>query len=231
MKVTQNTLISDLKNITTSGSNPIDYRIEDSQFAYWCDQARSTLISQALQKRQDISDIWLQPITCLDMIQVDPSECCEVDTGCKVLRTELRLPATIETMGDNSIVRVEDNMGNPIARSKPFYSKYDKYSKYASSIPQWIFKNGYIYVLNNDFISQINVIGLWDSPSELAAFTNCEGSTCFNKNSDYPCSLKMAEQIVDYVLKKKVYPFIQLPQDTTNDSSDRFNTPPTTNLK
>jgi len=33
----------------------------------------------------------------------------------------------------------------------------------------------------------------------------------------------MAEQIVDMVLKKKVYPYLQSPQDTTNNSNDSFN--------
>jgi len=220
MKVTYNTIRSDLRNLATSGSNPIDFRIEDSQIDYWIDQVRSDLIAKDIQKRKDLSNSWIQTISCLDLIQVDKSECCEIETDCVILRTEEKLPKTIETNAENTIIRVTTNSGNLISRISEFESKYEGHSKYTTNKPKWFEKNGYIYVINSDFINKINVDGIFENPSDLARFTSCSGSTCFDINSDYPCSMRMASTITDIVLKTKIFPYLQIPQDNTNDASN-----------
>jgi len=111
MALTVRKIISDIRNIATSGSNPIDFRIEDSQILFWVNETRSMLISQAVKKREDINDSWLQQITCLPLISVDKSQCCEITTDCNILRTEVALPDTVDTSSDNFIVRVETDNG------------------------------------------------------------------------------------------------------------------------
>jgi hypothetical protein len=88
-------MVSDIREMATSGSDPINFRIEDSQIAMWCDQIRSKLAAQDIAKRKSISTVLLQTIPCQTLIQVDRSECCNISTGCKVLRTENQLPRTI----------------------------------------------------------------------------------------------------------------------------------------
>lgn len=233
--LTQSKIAADIENIATSGSLPTDYRIERAQILFWIDEIRAVLIAQDIGKRKDISDTWIQPITCLNLIEVDKSECCEVTTDCKIIRTELTIPSTIETNSDNSIVRITDNLGNIISRTNVFEVNYNEYSKYSKNNTKWYFKNDYIYVLINDLeevtIESINVYGIWESPSELRNYISCGGNTCFDANTTYPCSFKMANDITNIILKTKIYPFIQLPQDTTNDNSDRFNNTPPNNLK
>jgi hypothetical protein len=65
MSLTTAKLVSDIRNIASSGSNPVEFKIEDSQILFWCNEVRSTLISQAIQKKQDLTDLWIQSITCL----------------------------------------------------------------------------------------------------------------------------------------------------------------------
>lgn len=230
MGITASHIRADIANIATSGSNPTDYRIEDNQIYFWIDEIRAMLISQDIQKRKDFTDVWIQPITCLSLIEVDNSECCEIETNCKILRTELTIPNTIETNGDNLIVRVTDNSGNIISKTSIYEVQYNDYSKYAKNKIKWYFKNNYIYVLVSKnievTIENINVYGIWDRPQELSNYVNCGGNSCYSNTSSYPCSMKMANDITNIVLKTKVYPFIQLPQDTTNDSRDTFNTQP-----
>lgn len=220
--MTANHIISDIKNIATSGSNPIDFRISDRQIAFWIDEFRATLISQALDKRQDVSDIWIQPISCLSLVSVDKSECCEVTTDCEVLRTELQLPNTIESKGDNTILRVVAPNGDLISKTTVYAVPYSGNSKYVKNKNKWYLKNGYIYIINEEpvLLDYITVYGIWDTPSDLTSFTACDGGTCYSYTDNYPCSKRMAETITDMVLKKKVYPFIQLPQDTTNNSNN-----------
>lgn len=227
--MTAREILSDIRNLSTSGANPENFRIEDSQLLFWIDETRSTLIAQSLQKRPDINDTWLQTLSCLDLIQVDKSECCEIETGCQILRTELQLPDTVDNNQDNLIIRVEDSIGDIISRSNNFKNKYSNYTRYTTNKPKWFLKNNYIYIINSDFLTNINVTAIFERPSELAAYTSCGGNACYTTTSEYPCSLKMASVISDIILKTKVYPFIQTPRDITNDNSDNFSNPNTKN--
>lgn len=230
MALTANKLVSDIRNIASSGSNPVEFRIEDSQILFWCNEVRANLIAQQVQNRKDISDTWLQSITCLELEQADRSECCEITTKCTILRTVRELPDTLETSADNFIVRVEDPMGNIIAKTTAFEEKYLKHSKYTADKKRWFFKNNRLYIINEDLLDTINVWAIFEDPTELKNYVSCDGSTCFNWDATYPCSLKMANDITNIVLKTKIYPFIQMPQDNTNDANNTTNTPNTKNI-
>lgn len=230
MAITANKLVSDIRNIATSGSNPVEFRIEDSQVLFWCNEIRSKLIAQQVQNRKDISDTWLQPLTCLALEQVDKSECCELETDCMILRTVRQLPDTIETAGDNFIVRVEKPNGDIIAKTNAFEEKYNKYNKYVKNKIRWFLKNNYIYIVNETFLETINLWAVFEDPTDLKEFISCNGSTCFDWEGTYPVSMKMATDITDIVLKTKVYPFLQLPQDNTNDANNTTVQPNTKNI-
>lgn len=227
MKATYNTLRSDIRNMATSGSNPIDFRIPDSQIDFWVDQTRSKLISQSIQKRKDITTVWVQILPCLELQHVDKSECCDLPSNCKVLRTVLQIPRTVETSADNCILKVTDSSGNIIPKTTENGAKYDQYNKYTSNQTKWYEKNMYIYIINNDTLSKINVHAIFESPMDLADYESCTGETCFNDNDEYPCSLKMASEITDIVYKTKVIPFMTLPQDNSNDAANITTAPPT----
>lgn len=218
--MTVNQIISDIRNISSSGSNSVEFKIEDSQILFWCNEIRSMLISQAIQKRQDLTDSWIQAITCLQLEQVDASECCEITTDCYILKTIKQLPVTIETNNDNTIVRVTKADGSIIAKSNPFEAVYNKYNKYTGNKSNWYLKNNYLYITNNQLLESINVYGIFENPSDLSNYINCSNNACFGLDSNYPCSLKMASTITDIVLKTKVYPFLQLPADNKNDGAN-----------
>ena len=56
--------VADIRNIADSGKNNYSFRISDEQMAFWFHEVRSMLISQAITKRQDISDVWVQDLSC-----------------------------------------------------------------------------------------------------------------------------------------------------------------------
>lgn len=223
-------IVSDIENIASSGSLPVDFKIDSSQIAFWCNEIRAMLISQAIQKKQDLSDIWIQSITCLDLEQVDASECCELTTGCYLLKTVLPLPITIESWMDNTIIRVVKPNGELIAKSNAFEAVYNKYNKYTGVKSNWYLKNNYLYITNNQLLESITVYGIFEDPSDLSAFIGCSNNTCFGWDSLYPCSLKMANDITNIVLKTKVFPFLQLPTDNKNDGANINEQPNTKGL-
>ena len=178
------------------------------------------LISQAISKRDSLTDSWVQGITCMQLIQVDSSECCFLDTNCKILRTKEKIPTTVETFSDNTIVRITKANGDIISKSNPFEVKYNKFNKYTALKSQWYLQNGYLYIVNEDHLEYINVYAVFENPTELANYINCSKESCFSWDQQYPVSLKMATTITDIVLKTKIYPFLQLPQDTANDAAN-----------
>ena len=220
MAVTLNEIASDIRNTATSGDLTYSFRIEDEQIYYWIHQTRAMLISQAIAKRQDITDNWIQIIKCLEMEEVDASECCLDITNCKILRSVQQLPVTIETAADNSIIRVTTSTGDIISKSNPFEAKYVEYNKWTSKKPQWFIQNNYLYITNFSLVKYVNVYGLFEDPSALAAFNSCDGSSCFDIDNPYPVTNKMANEIAAYIMKAKVVPFMSFKQDDTNDGNN-----------
>lgn len=217
--VTINHLVSDIREIASSGGNPNEFKIQDEQILFWVEEVRSMLISQALNKKDDINDSWIQYISCLEMEQTDSSDCCGELTGCYLLKSKLQLPATIDTWKDNSIVSVATIGGSIISKSNPFRAKFQIDSKYTGKVNSWYLKDNYLYIINNEFLEKIEVAGLFESPSDLKRFSDCSGKACFNNDSSYPVSLSIATQITDIVIKTKVAPFMQFPMDNSNDSN------------
>ncbi len=212
-------LVADIRNIADSGKNNYSFRISDEQIALWVSEVRSKLISQAIAKRQDISDIWVQELSCLELELVDSSDCCFITTDCYILRTKRQLPSTVENYSDNLILRVTSPIGDVISKSNAFEAKYNKYNKYTGPKSQWYLNNGYLYVTNEILLEYINVFAIFEDPEELSDFSSCSSSIgCFSWDSKYPCSLKMADDITNIVMQTKVMTFLQMPHDTTNDS-------------
>lgn len=230
MSLTTSKIVSDIRNIASSGSNPVEFKIEDSQIIFWVNEIRSMLISQAIQKKQDLSDTWVQSITCVELEQVDASECCNVPIGCYILRSKNLIPLTIESWMDNTIIKVTKPTGEIISKSNSFEATYNSYNKYTGVKSNWYLKNGYIYITNEQLLETINIYGIFEDPSDLSSFLSCSGNACFGWDSLYPCSLKMANDITNIVVKTKVFPFLQLPADNKNDAANINEQPNTKGL-
>jgi len=101
-----------------------------------------------------------------------------------------------------------------------FKARYAKYNQFTKASWGWYLQDGYLYVINEQMLTLVNVTGLWSDPSELEDFVNCDDEECWTLDSPYPASLNMAKQITDIVLQTRVYPFMSLMQDTKNDGKD-----------
>lgn len=212
-------IVADARNIANSGKNNYSFRISDEQFAFWVHEIRAMLISQAIGKRQDISDVWIQELPCMELELVDSSDCCFITTDCYILKTKLKVPTTVETALDNLILRVTTPYGDIISKSNPFEAKYNRYNKYSGSKRQWYLNNGYLYITNETLLEYVNIFAIFEDPEELTNYLGCSNVTgCFNWDSKYPCSLKMANDITNIIMQTKVTSFLQMPFDTTNDA-------------
>lgn len=222
MTITQNLIADDVRGIASSGSNPNEFKISDEQIHWWCDEIRAVLISQSLAKKDDVNDTWLQTISCLELEQADEAECCLAETGCYVLKSVKKIPATIDTWKNNWIASVTTASGEPISKSNRYANRYQKYNKYTGNKRYYYLKNDYLYIVNDQVLEFVNVTALFQSPSDLADYVTCENEACFTPDSPYPISANMANQIVDIIIKTKVSVLMNFPGDYENDGSPQI---------
>lgn len=215
--ITAQHIIADIRAIATSGGNSDDFKVSDEQILYWINEIRSMLISQALDKNADVADIWLQTIGCFEMELTDISSCCTVETGCLGLRSVLPVPTTIgDDMSIMSVYTIEGGVINELNKARARYSKYNKFT--GKSIG-WFVRDGHLYLVNDTMIEMVSIAGIWEDPTDLAAYATCDGNACWSVNSEYPVSLKMASQITDIVIKTKIQPMLGFPMDNSNNAS------------
>lgn len=212
-------MIFDILEIASSGGLPNEQTITEEQVLYWIEQTRATLISQALNKRDDVHDSWIQYINCLKLETVDASLCCDVSSDCKVLKSVQQLPSTIDTWKDNWIISVSTMDGSSIPKSNPIKQKYQKYNKYTKSERGWYLKDNYLYIINDVFLEKASIAGIFEFPSDLARFVTCNNQECWTRDSNYPVTMSMASQITDIIIKNKITPFLNFPNDNSNNAN------------
>lgn len=217
--ITSAHLINEVRTIASSAGNSDDFKASDELILHWCNQVRSTLISQAIDKRNDILDIWIQNISCLELELVNSSECCDFDTDCFVLRSIKELPITIETSSKNMIIGVYTLDNQSIDELSVPKARYSKYTKYGAKRTGWYIKNNRLHIINNILLEKVTIAGIWDDPSELGNYISCDNQVCWSVDSIYPASLKMVESIIDIVVKTKCQTMMSFQLDNSNNAS------------
>lgn len=213
-------LIFDILEIASSGSTPNEQAISKELALYWIEQARAILIAQKLNKRDDIHDSWISHINCLEMEQVDASLCCLAPSDCKVLKSVLQLPSTIDTYKDNLILSVRTMDGSSISKSNPIKQKYQQYNKYTKNDPSWVVIDNYLYIINNPYLEMVGIDLIVEYPSDLKRFVECDGESCWSINSTYPVTLSLASEITNIVINTKVKAFMNSPNDNSNNANN-----------
>ena len=216
---TLNHLVYDIKNIIYGGIAPDDANISNRQIAYWVNQIRALLIRQEFSKRTVVHDSYVQFLT-INLENVSTANCTE--TGCTILRSTQALPDTIRRGARNTILSVASLTGTQAyTETTAIRAKWNSYNKYTGGLPRWYVKNGFLYITNTEVIEKLEVGGVFEDPTELGNFMNCDGAACFTWDDEYPISADMAGMITDIILKNKVGPIASnIKGDDTNDAQD-----------
>lgn len=217
--ITAQHIISDIRNITTSSGNSDDSKASDEQILFWINEVRSLLISQAIAKRDTISDAWIMNIPCFALEMKDISDCCTVPTGCYGLRSVLDIPRTIETDAANLIIGVYTMDGEVIDELSRARARYKQYNKYTADKRGWFIKNNKLHIVSDTDLGMVSLSIIPEDPSDLESYPSCAGSPCWSLDSAYPVSLKMAGQITDIVVKTKMQVLMTFPMDNSNNAS------------
>jgi hypothetical protein len=190
---------------------------------------RSLAVRNEYNKKRSI-DPSVQQSFCLGLELVDEHNCCvEVPIGCKILRSVLPIPSAIELHQGPMITSV----GPALITKKRFtlieYSRVPHIGNgrtTGKTVYAFLYDN-YIYVISKDpmvkLLKLITVRGVFEDPSTLKEFTNCDGSgsPCWSPSSPYPMKQWMwayvKPQVVQQLLMKR-----QMPIDDNNDANDNL---------
>ena len=173
-------------------------------------EQRALWIRNEYNKNRSIDPYIIQTLSCLELELVDPIQCCiAVPTNCKVLRTKKKIPNTIEFFFTKGITSV-----GPADILKPRFILID-YSRvpYAGNgrttqkAIYSFFYDGYMYVFSKNSITNllkyITIRGLFEDPTALGDYINCEtNQTCWKPSDMYPINQWMWAYMKPYIIQQ-----------------------------
>lgn len=181
--------------------------------------ARSRVLKNQLSKRNKVSELNYHSI-CMEMIDVDESECACVETGCKVKRTKYQIPSYLH-FSDQSTLKILTIKNKPIAQSQEDCIENDiTYKPGYKNAQVATIRNGYIYVYN----SSIQVIvpkAIWTNPLELLFIQKCTTDNCLSDSKDL---IQISEELMldmFNIATQSLIPSLQLPTNETTDNNEK----------
>jgi hypothetical protein len=199
-------------------------------------EQRALWIRNEYNKNRSIDPYVLQTLSCLELELVDPIQCCvPVPTGCKVLRTKKKIPNTIEFFYTKGIISV----GSPDIMKARFilidYSRvpYVGNGRTTQNAIYTFLYDGYMYVFSKNpshlLLKYITIRGIFEDPTELGDYINCEtNKTCWKPSDPYPINQWMWAYMKPYILQQLMQKGMQVYDDSVNLEDQRADQPMTT---
>lgn len=217
-----NKIIYNIKNLVRGGNQSDNERLTDRQIEYIVNYYRNILIKRDLDKNKSINPDVVQDLGCIDLVLVDPSECCDLDIDCKVLRTSVKIPKTIELNQRNLLTYIGSvDKTHSYSQIDSARVRWSNNNKYISKEPKVYYLNNYIYVLNAKELTKISVRGIFEDPKEAASFSQCNGDPCFTNDSKYPMAEWMLQPMFDMIMKGELKVGAYGRTDEANDASGK----------
>ncbi len=186
---------------------------------FWLNN-RSKLIREDQGKGRSLSNNITQTLPCVPVIEVNASECCDIQTDCTMYRTENPLPKFVELYQKDLITKVSgvDIMSkgwNIIPYHRALYAGSSRWTKNTIKV---FLKNSYLYIMNPPGpLSKISITGVFEDPRDAAQYANCAGTPCYNDDMEFPISSWMIPIIQSMILKNDMRIITANGQDEKGD--------------
>jgi hypothetical protein len=195
-------------------------------------EQRALWLRNEYNKNRSIDPYIIQNLNCLELELVNPIDCCiTVPDGCKVLRTKKQIPNTIEFFFTKGITSV-----GPADIMKPRFILID-YSRVpyagtgrttANAIYSFLY-GGYLYVFSKNpshlLIKYISARGIFEDPTALSEYINCENTSCWKPSDPYPINQWMWAYIKPYIIQQLMQKGTQIQDDAINAEDQRADQP------
>ena len=167
--------INRVQSAYSKGSPSDDTRLSNRLIYSKLRSLRIKAIEQKLNKKQVVSQWCYQPIF-VEMQEVSKHECPElVSETCKVLRSKRAIPQIFTNMVRLQVQSVTSLDGSQSYTETSWENiKYKQGRKYTKDIPEYYFRNGYLYITDKKVLGVISLTALFNDPIEAKNFSdNC----------------------------------------------------------
>ena len=228
--MTLNEIAYNLLNLVRGGRSNHDEHISLDQIKFNIKHYRAVFIRRDFAKNGFNSRHTEQDLGCVELMPVDASKCCNLDTKCPVYRTVKKIPKTIRYNFEEAITYVGDVTG---MKTIPMVSvnmlQWLVYDKYTSKKMKSYMIGDYLYIYNAEGLENINIRGVFEEPKNVALFNECSSGKCYDEAKDaFPIAMDMLNLINKGILDGELKLLSSTFNDTTND---RMQDKPTTPKK
>ena len=216
--MTLNEIAYNILNLVRGGRSSNNDHISLSQIKFNVKYYRAMLIRRDFTRNGIITRHLEQDLGCLELQKVDASKCCNLPVDCAVYRTKKKIPRTVRFSFKDAITHVGDVTGlGTIPMVEPHMVEFLPYDKYTKSQKKAYMIEDYLYVYNADGLKFVNVRGVFEDPEEVALF-DCDGSDCYNDDSEFPIPMDMVQIITSGLMSGELMLLSSSVNDTTNDT-------------
>lgn len=201
----------------SSGRIDDDFLPSYNQLSFIVDYKRAQYIRRDNDKNYFDSDLFYQPLGCLDLEKVDKADCCDIELDCDILRTTVPVPTPLRLKQKLALKVYAIDAQTRFEIILPERSNFLEYSKYPSLTKRvyWM-PDGYIYVPETLSIQAIKVFEILENPSAASTFA-CSGGSCYTDDSNYPCPADMIDLITKDILNTELKALVTIAPDETNN--------------
>jgi hypothetical protein len=207
-----------------------DSNIDDRYIEYLYQIKRSKYLRQDLNNLQRSIDVVITQTLCLEVEEVEATE-CPTDLSCeKILRTVKPIPKPLELHLNVALTSVKPvtKLGVPFSFVTKERAVHFQHSPFKNKIFAFLDNDYHIYFVSTSeslsLLECISITGIFDDPLELREYKNCcscdDSPVCFDRETtDYPITSHhidlISEEIVQQLIRK-----LQIPEDKINNSDD-----------
>lgn len=189
---------------------------------------RARLLKQKFDKNiRVIDDNFLQSLGAVEIEAVDASAHSSIKAGRFMYRTKLEIPATISRKNyEGTFTRIgpADKLAteyNLVSYNRALYSGNGRFNK---DIVFCFLRDNRIYLISNSSlfhkgIQFIDVVGVFENPTQVALFKYVTGDPIYSDDTRYPISRTLADDIQNMILKEKFQIQLQASSDKQNDGT------------
>ena len=213
---------------TVRGKVGDDDNISIDQIKDMVHSTRARLLKQKFDRNlRVIDDVFTQSLGSIETELVDSSIHPEIPSGKFMLKTIVDIPESLDRRNyEGTFTRI-----GPAERLSAKFNLVSYDRAIASGNGRFnrdqvfaFLLDRRIYLISNSVyhkpIQYIDIIGVFQNPSQVAQFKDVDGNSLYSDDGNYPISRAMRDDIENLIIKERIAPQAQAPSDVVNDGTD-----------
>lgn len=189
---------------------------------------RAKFLKQKFDKNVRVIDnAYTQSLGALEIEPVDSSSHSTIRSGRYMYRTKREIPSTIPRHNyEGTFVRIgpADQLGveyNLVSYNRALFSGNGRFNK---NMIFCFLRDNKIYLISSSGLYHkgvqfIDVIGVFENPSQVAMFKDVNGNSLYSDDMRYPVSRSMKDDIVNSIVREKFAVQVEAKSDKLNDGT------------